>query len=57
MPTLTHLNVISFVSYSEFLPMDWLYLHTTNVDCYYKAIECLDDNVENNILQGKKKTT
>eukprot|EP00253_Pinus_taeda_P018170 PITA_18170 len=37
--------------------MDWLYLHRTKVDCYGKAIECLDDNEEQRVLQGKKKET
>ena len=37
--------------------MDWLYLHRTKVDFYDKAIECLDDNGEQRILQGKKKET
>ena len=27
------------------------------MDCYDKAIECLDDNGEQRILQGKKKAT
>eukprot|EP00253_Pinus_taeda_P024778 PITA_24778 len=29
----------------------------TKVDCYDKSIECLDDNGEPRILQGKKKAT
>lgn len=39
------------------LGMDWLYLHRTKVDCYEKAIKCLDDNGEQRVLQGKKKAT
>jgi len=39
------------------LGMHWLYLHRTKVDCYDKAIECLDDNGEPRVLQGKKKAT
>ena len=39
------------------LGMDWLYLHRTKVDCYDKAIECLDDNGEKRILQGNKNPT
>ena len=39
------------------LGMDWLYLHRTNVDFYDKAIECLNDNEKNIILQGKNKYT
>ena len=35
--------------------MDCLYLHRTKVDCYDKAIECVDDNGEPRIFQGKKK--
>ena len=27
------------------------------MDCYEKSIECLDDNGEHKILQGKKKET
>ena len=34
-----------------------MYLHRTKVDCYDKAIDCVDDNGEPRILQGKKKTT
>ena len=40
-----------------FLGMDWLYLHRTKVECYYKVIECLDDNGEWRIARSKKKTT
>ena len=39
------------------LGMDKLYLHRTKVDYYDKSIECLDDNGEQRILQGKKKET
>ena len=53
----THLNILLLGSYGMFLGMDWLYIHMTNVDCYDKAIECLDDNGEQIILQGKKKAT
>ena len=35
----------------------WLYLHRTKVECYDKVIECLDDNGEPRVLQGKKKAT
>jgi len=37
--------------------MDWLHLHRTKVDCYEKADECVDENGEPRILQGKKKAT
>lgn len=39
------------------LGIDQLHLHDTKVDCYEKAIDFLDDNGENRILQGKKKPT
>jgi len=39
------------------LGMEWLYLHRTKVDFYDKAIECLDENGEKIILQGKKKVS
>ena len=39
------------------LGMDWLYIHNTKEHLYDKAIECLDDNGEQRILQGKKKAT
>ena len=39
------------------LGMNWLYLHITKVDCYDKVIECVDDNGEPRVLQGKKKAT
>ena len=57
MPTSTHLNVLSLGSYSILLGMEYLYLHRTKLDCYAKSIECLDDNGEHKILQGKKKAT
>lgn len=57
MYTTTSLNVLLLGSYSMFLGMDWLYLHMTKVDCYYKDIECVDDNREIRVLQGKKKAT
>ena len=28
------------------LGMDWLYIHMTKVECYDKAIKCLDDDGE-----------
>jgi len=37
--------------------MDWLYLHRTKVNCYDKSIECVEDNGEPRVLQGKKKAT
>ena len=46
MPTLAHLNVLPLGSYSMLLGMDCIYLHMTKVNCYDKAIECLDDNGE-----------
>ena len=39
------------------LGMDWLYLHRTKVECYEKFIDCVDDNGEPRLLQGKKKAT
>jgi len=39
------------------LGMDWLYLHRTKVDCFDKAIECVDDSEEKRTLKGKKKPT
>ena len=57
MPTSTHLNVITFGSFNMLLGMDQLYLHRTKVDCYDNSIECLDDNGEQRILQGKNKET
>eukprot|EP00253_Pinus_taeda_P027395 PITA_27395 len=57
MPTTTHLNVLPLGLYIMILGMDWLYLHRTKVDCFNKAIECVDDSGENITLQGKKKPT
>ena len=57
MSTSTHLNVFSLSLYSMILGMDWLYLHRTKVDCYEKSIDCLDENGEQRVLQGKKKET
>ena len=57
MPKLAYLNVLSLGSYSMILGMDLLYLHRTKGDCYDKAIECLDDNGEQRVLQGKNKLT
>jgi len=57
MPTTSHLNVLSLESYNMLLGMDWLYLHRTKVDFYDKVIECLDDNGEPRVLQGKRKAT
>ena len=50
MPTETHLNVFPLGLYSMLLGMDWLYLHRTKVDCFDKAIECVDDSGENRTL-------
>lgn len=57
MPISVHLNVLLLGSYNMILGMDWLYLHRTKVDFYDKTIECLDDNGEHKMLQGKKKAT
>eukprot|EP00253_Pinus_taeda_P032735 PITA_32735 len=57
MSTLAHLNVFPLGSYSILLGMDWLYIHRTKIDCYDKTIQCLDDDGEKRILQGKKKPT
>lgn len=57
MPTATHFNVLPLASYNMLLGMDWLYLHRTKVDCYEKAIECVYDNGEPRVLQGKKNAT
>ena len=44
MSILAHLNLHLLVSYNMLLGMvDWLYLHRNKVECYDKAIECLDD--------------
>jgi len=39
------------------LGMDWLFLDRTKVDGYKKVFECVDDNGEPRVLQGKKKAT
>jgi len=57
MPTTTHLNALLLGLYIMLLGMDWLYLHRTKVDCYDKAIECVDDNGKPRVLRGKKKAT
>ena len=57
MHTAANLNVLPLGSYSMLLGMDWLYLHSTKVDCFDKAIECMDDSGEKRTLQGKKKPT
>lgn len=57
MPTSMHINVLHVGSYNMLLGTDWLFTHKTKVDCYKKAIECLDDDGEKRILQGKKKPT
>lgn len=42
--------MLSLVSYSMLLGMDWMFIHMTKVDYYDKAIECLDDDGERRIL-------
>lgn len=56
MSTSSHLNVLSLGSSNMLLGMDYLYIHRTKVDYYDRATEFLDDDGENRILQGKKKT-
>ena len=51
------MNVLPLGSYSMILGMDWMYIHRIKVECYEKAIECMDDNGEQRVLQGKKKET
>ena len=55
MLALVHLNLLLLGSYSMFLGIGWLYLYRTKVDCYDKDIECLDDNGEKIILQGRRR--
>ena len=57
MSTLAHFNVPPLGSYSMLLGMERLYLHSTKVDSYDKAIEILDENEEQRVMQGKKKET
>eukprot|EP00253_Pinus_taeda_P009466 PITA_09466 len=57
MPTIANLNVLPSDSYNMLLGISWLYIHKTKVYCYDKAIECVDENWEQSIVQGKKKTT
>ena len=57
MSTSTHLNVLPLGSYIILFGMDWLFTHRAKVDCYEKAIECLNDDGKKRILQGKKKPT
>lgn len=56
-PTTTHLNVFRLRSYNILLGMAWLFIHKTKVDCYDNSIDCLYDDKENRILQGKKNPT
>lgn len=53
MPTTAHLNLFPLGAYIMLLGMDWLYNHHTKVDCYEKAIECLDEVGERRIMKGK----
>ena len=57
MSTVAHLNIFPLGSYNMPLGMDWIHLHRTKVECYDKAIECLVDNGEPRVSQGKKKAT
>jgi len=57
MPIATCFNVLPLGSYILLLGMDWLYLYRTKVDCYDKAIKCVDDNGQPRVLQSKNKAT
>ena len=57
MPTSVHLNVLLLGSYSILMGMDWLFTHRTKVKYFEKVIECLDDDGDKRLLQGKKNTT
>lgn len=57
MPTIAHLNLFPLGSYSMILGMNCSYLHRTKVNCFNKAIECVDDSEEKRTLKGKKKPT
>jgi len=52
-----HMNVPPLGSYNILLGMDWLYLHSTKVDCYDKATKCFDDNGEQRFLHDNNKAT
>ena len=51
------MNVVPLGSYNILLGMDWLYLHRNMVDFYDQAIECVDEDGEPRVLEGKKKAT
>ena len=57
MPTRTHLNVLPLGAYKILLGMDLMFIHMTKVDYYAKAIEFIDDDGENIILEVKKNPT
>jgi len=57
MPTITHLNVLPLGLYNMILGMDWLYLHRTKVDCFDKAIECVDDSGERELCRERNPTS
>jgi hypothetical protein len=46
------LNIISLGSYDCLIGMDWLEKHCVILDCYNKALTCLDEEGNSNTVQG-----
>jgi len=57
MPTTVYFNLLPLGLCSMIFGMDWLYLQRTKVDCFDKAIKCVDDSGEKRTFQRKKKPT
>ena len=55
MSTRTDLRITPLGSYDVVLGMDWLYAHSTKMDCRQKRVECVDDDsISREIFEVKR---
>jgi hypothetical protein len=54
-PTQATLNVLPLGSYDLLIGMDWLATHKAKLDCYYKTLECVNEEGKRITLQGIRK--
>ena len=55
MSTMTDLRITPLGSYDVVLGMDWLYAHSTKMDCWQKRVECVDDDGISRVILGVKR--
>ena len=55
MSTMSDLRITPLGSYDVVLGMDWLYAHSTKMDCQQKMVECVDVDDISRVILGVKR--